>query len=131
MGATPVTTITETAQYTGTVTWDPADATFGDKVYTATITLTAKSGYTLTGVAANYFTVAGSSVAATNSADSGVVTAKFPKPCWAANYNLQDTGPHDCKSLFYSEKSPDAALSKQRTTRRKTSTDIRFLTCAE
>src|SRR5215510_11149630 len=59
-GATPVTAITETAQYTGTVTWSPNDATFAaSKVYTATITLTAKSGFTLSGVNANFFKVAG------------------------------------------------------------------------
>ncbi|MDY0236307.1 MAG: Ig-like domain-containing protein [Gudongella sp.] len=76
-GETPVTTITETAQYTGTVAWTPADATFGaSTVYTATITLTAKAGFTLTGVTADYFTVVGTT--ATNPADSGVVTAGFP-----------------------------------------------------
>jgi hypothetical protein len=46
-------------------------------VYTATITLTAKTGYTLTGVTANFFTVAGAT-SVSNSADSGVVTAVFP-----------------------------------------------------
>ncbi|MCE5253655.1 MAG: IPT/TIG domain-containing protein [Actinomycetia bacterium] len=76
-GATPVTTIAETAQYTGTVSWAPAHNPFrGPVVYTATITLTAKSGYTLQGVPANFFTVAGAS--ATNLANSGVVTATFP-----------------------------------------------------
>ena len=40
------------------------------------MTLTATSGYTLTGVAADYFTVSGAT--ATNSADSGVVSAVFP-----------------------------------------------------
>ena len=66
-------------QYTGTVTWtpDPVDARFGPlTVYTATIVLTAKPGYTLQGVAANFFTVAGAS--ATNIVNTGVVTAKFP-----------------------------------------------------
>ena len=83
-GATPVTTITETAQYTGTVSW----ATFGGEpvltegkfaastYYIATITLTPKAGFTLTGVSANFFTVAGG--AATNAANAGVVTANFP-----------------------------------------------------
>src|SRR5680860_305710 len=76
-GATPVDTITATDQYTGTVTWDPADSTFaGTTVYTATITLAAKPGFTLTGVAVNFFTVAGA--VATNPIDSGVVTAVFP-----------------------------------------------------
>jgi hypothetical protein len=46
-------------------------------VYTATITLTAKTGYTLQGVAANYFTVAGAT-SVSNSANSGVITASFP-----------------------------------------------------
>ena len=76
--ATPVTSITETAQYTGTVTWDPADATFGyNTVYTATITLTIKEGYTFTGVPADFFTVTGATT--NNPADSGVITAVFPE----------------------------------------------------
>jgi len=45
--------------------------------YTATITLTAKSGYTLQGVSANFFTVVGATTVS-NSANSGVVTAVFP-----------------------------------------------------
>jgi len=78
-GETPVTAITETAQYTGTVTWSPNHATFAASTgYTAIITLTPKSGYTLQGVGANFFTVVGTSSAATNLVDSGEVTAKFP-----------------------------------------------------
>jgi hypothetical protein len=77
-GGTPVTAITETDQYTGTVSWSPADSNFGQyTTYTATITLTAKSGYTLTGVSENFFTVAGTT-ADTNAASSGVITATFP-----------------------------------------------------
>jgi photosystem II stability/assembly factor-like uncharacterized protein len=77
-GATPVTEITETAQYTGTVSWSPAHKPFdAGRQYTATITLTPKSGYTLTGVAANFFTVAGAE-STTYVADSDVVTAVFP-----------------------------------------------------
>jgi uncharacterized membrane protein YgcG len=48
----------------------------GSTVYTAMITLSPRSGYTLTGITANFFTVSGSS--ASNGADSGVVTAVFP-----------------------------------------------------
>ena len=78
-GATPVTTITATAQYTGTITWTPTDNPFaGETVYTATITLTAKPGFTLTDVAANFFTVTGATIV-TNTTDSGVVTAMFPE----------------------------------------------------
>lgn len=77
-GATPVSVITETAQYTGTVSWTPAAVTFGpETVYTATITLTPKSGYTLTGVAANAFTVPGATLT-TNTTSSGIITAIFP-----------------------------------------------------
>jgi hypothetical protein len=76
-GATPVTTITATAQYTGTVAWAPADDPFlGNQAYTATIAITAKAGFTLTGVALDFFTVAGAT--ATNPINSGVVTAVFP-----------------------------------------------------
>ena len=80
VGETPVTAITEGKQFTGTVTWSPdlADGKFGPQtVYTATITLTPKVGYTFEGVAANFFTVAGAT-SVSNEANSGVVTAVFP-----------------------------------------------------
>ena len=48
------------------------------KTYIATITLTAKDGYTLQGVKANFFTVAKTLTPATNAANSGVITAVFP-----------------------------------------------------
>jgi hypothetical protein len=77
-GAVPVTAITETAEYTGTVAWSGSPAVFaGLKVYTATITLTAKAGYTFTGVVAGFFTLPGADTVS-NSADSGVVIAEFP-----------------------------------------------------
>ena len=83
-GATPVTTITETEEYTGTVSWSPADNPFaGETVYTATIAITLKAGYTLTGVEANSFTVAGAA-SVTHSAGSGVVTVVFPETAAAA-----------------------------------------------
>jgi len=77
-GATPVRAITENAQYSGTVTWNGNPSTFAaETYYTATITLTAKTGYTLQGVSANFFTVAGA-VNVTNNANYGIVTAVFP-----------------------------------------------------
>jgi formylglycine-generating enzyme required for sulfatase activity len=77
-GGTPVTTVTETAQYTGTVTWNGNPSVFADRtVYTATITLTPKTGYTLQTVATDFFTVAGA-ITVRNSANSGIVTAVFP-----------------------------------------------------
>ena len=81
VGEKPVTAITEGKQFTGTVTWSPnlVDGKFGPQtVYTATITLTPKAGYTLSGVAANFFTVEGAT-SVSNAANSGVVTAAFPK----------------------------------------------------
>ena len=82
-GGTPVAAITETTQFTGAVAWKNAAGTavgaaFEDGVvYTATITLTAKEGFTFEGVAADFFTVAGATTV-TNAANSGVVTAIFP-----------------------------------------------------
>jgi hypothetical protein len=82
-GEIPVSAITETEQYTGTVAWSPAldeDGRFKvGTVYTATITLAPKAGYTLEGVAANFFTVAGATNVI-NQANSGIVTAVFPIP---------------------------------------------------
>ena len=76
IGATPVTTTINTDQYTGTIAWSPADNPFAASTeYTANIVLIAKSGFTLTGVTANFFTVAGAT--ATNSVNSGVVKAVF------------------------------------------------------
>ncbi len=78
-GEIPVSAISATAQYSGTVAWSPADNPFReDTVYTATITLSPTAEYTLTGVAADFFTVAGTT-AVNNIADSGVITAVFPK----------------------------------------------------
>jgi uncharacterized repeat protein (TIGR02543 family) len=76
-GAAPAAVIIETAQYTGTVTWNPAHNPFAaSTVYTATIILTPKAGYTLNGVAENFFTVVGAT--ATHAANSGIITAEFP-----------------------------------------------------
>ena len=84
-GTTPVTTTTAGTGYTGTVTWSGSPTTFAYGPYTATITLTATSGYTLTGVGNNHFTVTGSA-GASNSMNSGVVTAS-----WATFTTIQQT----------------------------------------
>ena len=76
-GNTPVLTIADTTEYTGTIAWSGTPVIFDpNKVYTATITITPKSGYTLTDVIKDYFTVKGA--IATNDAGSGVITAVFP-----------------------------------------------------
>jgi uncharacterized repeat protein (TIGR02543 family) len=76
LGATPITSFT-TTQYNGSVSWSPAHNPFqADISYTATITLTPKAGFTMTGVAANFFNVSGAQSAA-NALNSGVITATF------------------------------------------------------
>ncbi len=76
-GATPTATIADTTEYTAIIAWAGSPTTFtGNTAYTATITLTPKTGYTVTGISANFFTVAGAT--ATNTINTGVVTAVFP-----------------------------------------------------
>jgi len=88
-GNVPDTSVTPGTGYTASVSWSPNPAAFvSNTSYTATITLTAATDYTLTGVAANFFTVAGSS-SDTNPVNSGVVTAVFPGVVYAIN----DVGP--------------------------------------
>lgn len=79
-GATAVSILPETTQYTAAISWNPVPSGGlfqANTQYTAAITITPKSGYTLTGVSENFFTVAGATTV-TNAADSGLVTAVFP-----------------------------------------------------
>jgi hypothetical protein len=83
-GVGPVATITPTTQYTGTVTWAKTDddvpltGTFApETAYTATITLTPESGYTLMGITDDFFTVAGATAEVTNVSASATIVAKF------------------------------------------------------
>jgi len=77
-GEIPVTVIYN-GQHTGTVAWSPAvNGTFAaSTIYTATVTITPRAGYTLDGVAADFFTVAGAATVS-NDANSGVITVTFP-----------------------------------------------------
>ncbi|NMI06935.1 hypothetical protein HF638_23375 [Paenibacillus sp. SZ31] len=70
---------TTTEEYTTSIVWSPEVASrFAEgETYSATLTITPESGYVLTGVPSNFFTIAGATEV-TNSADSGVVTATFP-----------------------------------------------------
>lgn len=81
-GGTPTATITATAEYTATISWSGTLDGFGKfvtgTIYTATITIIPTANYTLTGVAADFFIVSGTTSDA-NSVDSGVVTAVFPQ----------------------------------------------------
>lgn len=76
-GAAPTAAIAAASEYTATISWNNSPSTFAaGTIYTATITIMPKDGYTLEGVPSNFFTVAGATAA--NAADSGVVTAVFP-----------------------------------------------------
>ena len=68
----------ETDEYTATVVWSPeVEDKFGyDTVYTATITITPKTNYTVKGIAENSYTVNGAQTV-TNEADSATVTAVY------------------------------------------------------
>jgi len=78
-GETPVSAITATAQFTGTVEWEPTPGTGGfgaNTAYTAIITLTILPGYTLDGVTVTFFSVAGTTIV---TRVGNEVTAVFPE----------------------------------------------------
>jgi hypothetical protein len=81
VGQIPVSDIIQTSQFYGSVAWSPTIGSSGIfegvTEYTATITITPKTGYTLCGVEQDFFTVSGATTV-TNPANSGVVTAEFP-----------------------------------------------------
>ena len=68
----------ETDEYTATVVWSPeVTDKFGyNTVYTATITITPKTNYTVKGIAENGYTVSGAQTV-TNEADSATITAVY------------------------------------------------------
>ena len=88
----PVSSVTETDQYTGTVAWAPSPGGVGGmfefgEVYIATITIAPKPGYTLANADANSFYVKGAT-SATHSAGVGVISATF------VSVDLADDGTH-------------------------------------
>lgn len=109
----PTAAITETRQYTGTVSWSPAlvgGKFAGGTAYTATITLTAKSGYTFTGVPANFFTVVGAT-SVNNAENSGVITVVFPAtsapPTPAQSWRERNFGTMENSGLAADKADPD------------------------
>jgi len=78
-GATPSTTASGTGNFTvGTVTWSPNPSKFlGSTVYTATVTLTASTGYTFTGLATA--TINGQTATVTNNTGN-TVTLSYTFP---------------------------------------------------
>ena len=79
----------ETDEYTATVVWSPevTDKFVYNTVYTATITITPKTNYTVKGIAENGYTVSGAQTV-TNEADSATVTAVYSA---TGSYDTVDT----------------------------------------
>jgi hypothetical protein len=80
MGAVPNTTADGIGNFTvGAVSWIPSDNTFlGETVYTATVTLTANSGYTFTGLSSS--TINGQNATRSNHTDTNVTLSyTFPE----------------------------------------------------
>lgn len=78
-GEISVSTLPGSTEYAATIEWSPNDVVFAaDTSYTANITIVPKEGYTLEGVTANFFTVAGAE-SVTNEENLGIVTAVFPR----------------------------------------------------
>ena len=79
----------ETDEYTATVVWSPeVTDKFGyNTVYTATITITPKTNYTVKGIAENGYTVSGAETV-TNEANSATVTAVYSA---TGSYDTVDT----------------------------------------
>jgi parallel beta-helix repeat protein len=82
-GVAPNTSLIDETQYTGAIAWLEADGTSftgnfaPSMVYKAVVTLTAKTGFTFTDLAANAFAYTGATLV-TNAANSGTVTITFP-----------------------------------------------------
>jgi hypothetical protein len=78
-GATPVTSLASNGQYTTAISWNGSPATFAsNETYTATVVVTPISGYTLFGVAANFFTINSGAPTSGNLAGAGSFTKTFP-----------------------------------------------------
>ena len=93
--ASPVISL-DSDQYTGSISWSSnsvlLDGVFvGDTSYTATITITPKTHYTLTGIGSNFFTLSGATTVS-DSSGSGIITAVFPAtnptPTYKVRYSV-------------------------------------------
>jgi hypothetical protein len=75
----------------------------------AVVTLTAKTGFTFTGVAANSFTHTGASETPSNAVNSGTVTITFPATTGTGSVTITYVGPADQKIPAYAEAGNGAA----------------------
>lgn len=87
-GQKPVTKAADSDEFSATVTWNTNEELFSENtIYTATITITPKQGYTLNGIKENQFLLTGA-VTVTNAANAGQITAVFP-----ATEKMDNVGP--------------------------------------
>jgi len=88
-GETPVVSA-ETLEYNGTISWSPSSSAFTQgQAYTATINLTAKPGYTFTGVAADTFPVSNAdTVTHATGSTTLAITAVFPETAAATEAKI-------------------------------------------
>ncbi|TAH70371.1 MAG: hypothetical protein EWM47_05415 [Anaerolineaceae bacterium] len=112
MGVIPETIIIEDDQYTGTVYWYDSNSIrptkfLGNKVYTATVVLSAKAGYTFKGIEQNIFEYSGAT-SVTNSASYGFfpflnVNIEFPATEETALESIAITTPPSKTAYKYGE----------------------------
>jgi uncharacterized repeat protein (TIGR02543 family) len=104
-GGTPATSITDD-EYTGTIAWSDNPTMFlGSRDYTATVTLTAKEGYTFSGVAENAFSYDGAtSVTNTIGSDKTMtITIVFPQTMARTLQQVTITTPPTKTTYYYGE----------------------------
>ena len=78
-GAAPQTSTSSNGQFTTTISWSGTPTTFAAATaYTAQVTVVPDSGYTLTGVSANFFRINGITPTSVNLANAGVFSYLFP-----------------------------------------------------
>ena len=111
-GAAPQSTITETAQYTGTIAWEGSPATFvPNTVYTAKVDLTAKSGYQFAN-SVNPTVASADSITEKNvSSDGNTLTFKATFPATADKDTPTITTPPTASDIDYGHTLADSALS--------------------
>ena len=100
LGATPQSSITDNGQYSATISWNGSPSTFAaNTTYTASVTVVPDTAYTVTGVAANFFTVNGAAPTTGNLTNGGVFSKTFPA-YWSISF-LPNGGTGTQSQLFY------------------------------
>ena len=111
-GATPQSTISDTAQYTGTIVWEGSPATFAPStVYTAKVELTAKSGYQFAASVNPTVVGADSITGKTVSSDGNKLTFKVTFPATADKDTPTITTLPTASAITYGQTLADSTFS--------------------